>query len=627
MCGIAGIYCNTSARHIWNLNDALRNGLTEIKHRGPDDYGIEFFSDSIEASSRVKEKHQSALINGTSLGLGHRRLSILDTSDAGHQPMASDDGNIVIIFNGEIYNYLELKAELGGNWRTGTDTEVIIEAYRRWGKNMLQKFDGMFSFVLLDKTKMQLFGARDVAGIKPFYYIRERGLFAFGSEPKVLSHFTKHQNASFDGQYISEFLLLGLSDHDEGTMINGVKQIKGGYAFSLDLKNDELKIFPYHSFSQRTEWVEMDRFKDALYTSFRQQLRSDVPIGTSLSGGIDSSAIASLIGNILPQGSTYNALTFTDRSFEDDESQLAMVVAKNAGLKWINVTPSQEDLKSQIIHMIKGMGEPFSSLSMFAQYSVMRKANELGIKVMLDGQGGDELYLGYPRMAMRVMMEYLRQGKINQFRKEIIGLKENLSIPYSSSLLGNIYFNSKSVAIKRKYSYASKYVNSDYLNLYRKEVAEDFFAPKAVLDKQKDEFYKYCLPRLLRYADRNSMAFSVESRVPHLANRMIDMALAMPVRQKVENGWTKKILRDSMIGIIPNEILWSKVKRGFGVPQAIWVKQIESELLDWVNGISNDAPFNKTNILRDIREKPDNKFLWPVLSTIAINQLSGIKFE
>lgn len=625
MCGIAGFF-NRNAQKRFEEVDATMDGmLKRIAHRGPDDFGKYYFTELTEEGERPKCKIQRAVKDQWTLGLGHTRLSIIDTSEHGRQPLESTDGQIVLIFNGEIYNYLELKTELDYPWQTKTDSEVIIAAYLAWGESMLTRFDGMFSFVLFDKRKNLLFGARDVAGIKPMYYHEEEGNFFFGSQPEVIlsgANIAPRWNST----YLAEFLLMGISDHDTGTMIQGVHQLKGGHAFHYDLKNSTLSTFPYHHFSHPEKAVDDRDFMQSMTEAFARQLRSDVPLGTSLSGGIDSSTIASVISSKLPKGHSYSALTFTSSNFADDESELAKIVATNAGLDWVAVEPDGQRLREDIIAMIRNMGEPFSSLSMFAQYQVMKKANELGIKVMLDGQGGDELYMGYPRVAMRVYGHYLGKGKVLKAFQELHGIHQNLSVPYSTALLGPLYFGSKNIALTRKRNVLSKFVDADYLNTYREEVAEDLFANKPIQEKQFDEFYKYCLPRLLRYADRNSMGFAVESRVPHLANPLIDMALALPVEQKVNQGWTKYTVRKNMQGIVPDEILWSRVKRGFDIPQSFWVGQIQKELTEWVTRLPGDTPFRKENILQEIQTNGGNTLLWPVLSAIALHEINNVRF-
>lgn len=628
MCGIAGFLAYGQQMPISPF-EQLGAMLKEIESRGPDDHGLEVWKNT-PFQGMLPSKHalHPEIVPESCLALGHQRLSIIDLSESGHQPMWSQDEDYAIIFNGEIYNYLELKEEIGKDyqWQTNSDTEVILASYQKWGKEMLSKFDGMFAFVLLDKKQKLLLGARDVIGIKPFYFKDEDRLFAFASEPKALRPIG-NADYYFDDTYLSEFLLLGVSDHDQGSMIRGVNQLKGGHYIQIDISTGSKEIKPYYSCHDRIRNISVSSFIESLETAIKRQLRADVPIGTSLSGGIDSSTIATVIGHMLDKNkSAYHALTFTFPNFPDDESELAKRVASNSGLQWHPVIPELNAMPFDLEQMIISMGEPFSSLSMFAQYKVMQKAQQLGVKVMLDGQGGDELYLGYPRVAQRVMMKYLKDFQIASFWKEWKGLNDHLSISYFHSLAGNVYFNAKSIAFRRRYHAVSRYVDKDYLSAARNEIIEDFYDQKSVLEKQKDELFKYCLPRLLRYADRNSMAFSIESRVPHLSNIMIDLALQLPIDQKVKNGWTKYILRKSMQNKVPDPILWNTQKKGFGVPQKFWLSQINHKAQSWVESLPDNSPLNKKTLFKDLRGEPGNKHLWPIISTAALYSLSGIKF-
>lgn len=628
MCGIAGFVTHGAINDSLPPHVQLKSMLDTIANRGPDDYGMAIWKDGGGQSANYRHQEFEGIQSNTNIALGHQRLSIIDLSKNGHQPMFSFDNELSIVFNGEIYNYIELKEEIGDKypWRTNSDTEVILAAYKLWGRGMLSKFDGMFSFVILDVKNRKLFGARDVAGIKPFYYKKEKKSFVFASEPKAFKGFMKN-GFRFNRTYLSEFFVLGLSDHDAGTMIDEVHQLKGGHAFEFNLTNQQFNIFKYHLEPDHIEPVSLESFSTNLHLGISRQLRSDVPVGSSLSGGIDSSTIASIIGNRLHEESKpFRAFTFIAPGFPDDESKLAKIVANSSHAHWIPVTPEVDNMEAELTHMIVNMGEPFSSLSMFAQYLIMKRAKSLGVKVMLDGQGGDEMYLGYPRMAQRVMFEYLKSFKINSFTKELVGLKKNLSISFTHAILGHLYFNSSAIALTRKMSETSKYVKKEYLEAVRNDVVKDLFAPKDVLSKQKDEFYRYCLPRLLRYADRNSMASSIESRVPHLSNVLINQAFKMPLNTKVNAGWTKYYLRKSMDGVIPNEILWNNEKKGFGVPQKFWITQIYNQLEEWVHGLDSQAPFKKDQLLADLKSNPANPYLWPILSTIALNQLTKTKF-
>lgn len=625
MCGIAGII-NWS-----NLNKPYRSYLESMchamKHRGPDDSGL-----AISNLADMAPQIYSVEKETKGIFLGHQRLSILDLSTHGRQPMVGKNGDHIIVFNGEIYNYIELRDELKsfGNFKSSTDTEVLLTAYDIWGESMLDRLDGMFAFVIYDKTRRLLFGARDAVGIKPFYYSKNPDEFVFASEPgAVLKGLNKQGH--LDYSHASEFMVIGVSDHDEGTFIRGVKQLQGGHFFRLNLDSGELKIKEYWNGRQKIKNAQSSDFENYLETArtaIKRQLRSDVPLGSSLSGGIDSSTIVSLTGELLGKDAkNYKALTFSFPNFENDESKLAKLVAGNAGIEWYEVVPSMESLADDLQQMVTKMGEPFSTLSMFAQYKVMEKANQLGLKVMLDGQGGDELYLGYPRMAQRVFGDYLRQGKLTKAINEWIGLRDHLSIPLLRSLAMNIYFNSGKLATSRKKNIYSRYLKPELINATRKQVIEDFYRPKPVLDKQLDELRYYCLPRLLRFADRNSMAFSVEQRVPHLSNLLLDFALSLPLERRVNKGWSKYIVRNSMNGRVPSEVLWSTTKKGFDIPQAFWVEQIQEQLTEWVGDTANESLFRKEQIIQDINnaDTRGSKYLWSVISTILFMHFSNIK--
>ena len=605
--------------------------LQQIVHRGPDDYGATLHGFGTEQND-AKWHYSPAEIANASIALGHRRLSILDLSEHGRQPMLNADNQTEIVFNGEIYNYIELREELkqshGFQFKTGSDTEVLLRCYQVWGMDMLPRLDGMFSFVLLDKAKGELYAARDMAGIKPFYYFFSDNILVFGSEPKAL-HTFPGITKQFDATRLAEFLLMGVCDFDEGSFFNEIKQLQPAHFLKYNLKNFELSTKRYWNFPTNTSTFSdyPAKFFELATTAVSRQLRSDVPVGTSLSGGIDSGAIAVLAGKQLGEkAKNYNALTFSFPGFPNDESGMARDIATSAGLAWHEIIPSLDTIESDLERMISNMGEPFGTLSMFAQYKVMEKARQLGIKVMLDGQGGDELYLGYPRLAQRTMMQYLGGGNIPKFFKEWTGLKKNLSIPLHTSLLGNLYFNSGTVALGRKRPMVAKYVKGELLELVRKDLIEDFFAPKSLLAKQQDEFGKYVLPRLLKYADRNSMAFSVESRVPHLSVPMLEFAFSLPLAWKVNSGWTKYVVRKGMSGHLPDHILWSNVKRGFDIPQSFWIEKMKPTLKTWVNEAPDDIPFHKQEILKALDQKPGDKHLWPVISTLALNRLLNTKF-
>lgn len=625
MCGIAGII-NWSNNEI-NYVNRLKDMCNLMIHRGPDGYG---YAVSRENESNINNNTFKIKDENSGIFLGHRRLSIIDLTVEANQPMVNNDASLIIVFNGEIYNYIELRDSLkfDYNFHTCSDTEVLLAAYQKWGVDMLSKLDGMYGFAIYDKKSRTLFAARDAVGIKPFYYAITGSEFIFGSEPKIVLK-GLNEKGYLDEAHTSEFFILGVADHDDGSFIKQVKQLKGGHYLKLNLDNGDFSIKQYWTSNRQLRESRDDDFSEYLLVAnqaISRQLRSDVPLGSSLSGGIDSSTIVTLAGEILGVNSKqYKALTFTFPDFEDDESEYARMIAKNSGIQWHEVIPSMETLSDDLAKMITNMGEPFSTLSMFAQYKVMEKANELGLKVMLDGQGGDELYLGYERMAQRVFMEYLKKGNVRKGIEEWVGAKAHMSLPLWKSLAMNLYFNSPNIKIKRRQKIFNKYVNDDLLNSFRKDVASDIFANKSVQEKQSDELSRYCLPRLLRFADRNSMAFSVEQRVPHLSNLLLDFALELPIERRVNNGWSKYIVRKSMQGKIPDAVLWNTKKRGFDIPQAFWVEQIADQLKEWIGDTAENHLFKKDHIIKDLYStEKGSTYFWAVVSTVLFMNFSKI---
>ena len=620
MCGIAG-YIEYKPNSITKDRpyELLWSMMDTIKHRGPDDYGISLYgydiSDSVDRE-RVKIEPGSDF----KMGLGHQRLSIIDLSENGRQPMSNIEKNLEIIFNGEIYNYIELREELSPRkFYTQTDIEVLIAAYEKWGIEMLNKLDGMFAFALFDKKRNKLICARDPIGIKPFYYNYSENGFIFGSEPKTVlkgldTSGTMDQNAA------AEFLIMGLTDHSDRTFFKEVKQLPGGHWIEVDLSGGMKSPVKYIALGGELYNVNEDystKMREKLLESVTRQLRADVKLGTSLSGGIDSGTIVNIAGEVLQQNSeNYNTLTFSFPGFSEDESEYARTIASHSGMKWNKVVPSLDTLTSDLSNMISAMGEPFSTLSMFAQYKIMESASSMGIKVMLDGQGGDEVYLGYPRIAQRVLKYYLSTFRIPSFFREWTGLKKHASIPMMRSLMGNVFFSSPMVAINRNKERMKEFISPELLNEYRKEIAEDVYSGKNIFDLQIDELTKYCLPRLLRYADRNSMAFSVEGRVPHLSTVMLDFALKLPLKWRVRNGWTKYSVRKAMEGRLPSEILWSTKKQGFPVPQKFWVDKLRNDIAEWLNESSGVRSIVNANaIIKAIdKGKGNQPHLWRAIS-------------
>ncbi len=615
MCGIAG-FIDYSINSQASPSERLERMLRTIEHRGPDDWGIVFFGYD------VAEKDPRIISHPTSeyrLALGHRRLSIIDLSESGRQPMTFPGQGLTIVFNGEIYNYPELRNTLKSKYdfNTDSDTEVLLYGFHYWGIHVLEHLDGMFSFAIWDSRKKQLFCARDPVGIKPFYYSANREGFVFGSEPRtVLAGLGTA--GSVDHAHFAEFLVLGLSDHDDGTFYQEVKQLPGGHYMLVNASENKITSKEYWTPKPKTvrESEVVLTVSRLMKKSIFRRLRSDVPVGSCLSGGLDSGAIVMTVGQILgDQSANYKCLTLTNPDFPFDEGKNASITAARAGCQWVPVTPGEKEIKKDILTMAQAMEEPFSGLSIWAQYKIMARAAELDLKVMLDGQGGDEIFIGYPRMAQQIVWELLRTGNIRSAWRELNCMKKNLSQPILRTLASIAYFRSAEIAFNRSIFRLKKFLKDGYFNNIRHETVRDLFQPCSFRERQIAELRHHCLPRLLRFEDRNSMAFSVEARVPILSKYIIEFGLSLPLNWKLRDGWSKYALRKAMDGVLPDQITWNTLKQGFDVPEGDWVKMLQPDIQDWADEIPRNFPVKSQQVLRAVEKGlGGSQWLWRLIS-------------
>ncbi len=631
MCGIAGILGKSNANLIEGRPvAALKNMLHMLEHRGPDDYGIYHLGkEKVENSPNYQYKE---IREDYELLLGHRRLSIIDLSKNGHQPMHSADGKITIIFNGEIYNYIELREELKNRFTfyTNSDTEVLINAYRAWGKDCFSRLDGMFSLAIWDHQKQTLLCARDPIGIKPFYYSYTDDSFIFASEPKAILS-SLETNGSVNYSAVSEFLVLGISDHDASTSYNEISQLPGGHFLeinrNIDLSPPKAYWTPPHE--PESQNISYSTLYEKIRQAVERQLRSDVQVGSSLSGGIDSGTLVKISGQILNgESEQYKTITFTSNGFINDESMAAKLISESSGMSnWNPVQLDEGHIEEHLIKLISDIGEPFTSLSILAQNLVMKEAQKLKIKVMLDGQGGDEVYLGYPRLAQRIIGNYFKKGQLQLALQETVGLSHNAALPIKNSIAGNFFFSNATIALTRNKNRIANLVKPDLLNAVREEVAMDRYSNKDLQQLQIDELTKYILPRLLKYADRNSMAYSVESRVPHLSVPLVEYALKIPYHQRVKKGWTKYAVRKAMNEYLPKEILWAKEKKGFDIPQKKWITLLKPQLIKWISEYKEaDKLFNTQNLIDLIKlDKGGEIHIWRIISVILWMKFLDVK--
>ncbi|MGD9568057.1 MAG: asparagine synthase (glutamine-hydrolyzing) [Sedimentibacter sp.] len=438
MCGISGILNTNNGVDIKKLKC-----MTDIiKHRGPDDEGFYLFGNQYENFAYGNETMQEIKNSGIPsinelddksyfLGLGHRRLSIIDISENGHQPMRH--AGIVITYNGEIYNYIELREELkkfGYSFETEGDTEVLIKAYKHWGEDCVKHFNGIWSFAIWDKYNKKLFCSRDRFGEKPFHYYLDDECFIFSSEIKQIIEYGIEPVAN--QKVLFAYLFYNIMDFSEETFFENIYNLRGGYNLSIELSSDNkiqsLKKYKYWEINYDTKNItsfdkESEEVGEYLKNSIKLRLRSDVEIGSCLSGGLDSSSIVTLACNMLNNEgyNTNNFKTFTscyDDSMEMDERYYSDMVVKNSKCSNFKVKPSVNKIKSDLESLIWHQEEPFISLSIFAGWCVMEDCKNKGIKVLLDGQGGDETLLGYERFYAYALKDKIQRLKIHDAIKE-----------------------------------------------------------------------------------------------------------------------------------------------------------------------------------------------------------------
>lgn len=553
MCGISGIIHKNGSPV---APDEIRSINDLIAHRGPDGKGL-FFA------------------NG--LALGHRRLAILDVSAAGHQPMAYGERH-VLTFNGEIYNYLELRNQLcqdGYAFASKTDTEVILAAYDRWGDDCVSRFNGMWAFALYDKEKEEIFCSRDRFGVKPFYYADTADKFVFGSE-------IKQALAGAGGPAIAnmiavrDFLVEGYHGHTSETFFHGIHSLRAGHNLTFCMKTKSFRETRYYSLDIRAGLPELDAksatdlFLADLKRAVSYQLRSDVKVGVCLSGGLDSSSLAGLSAVAYNAGAMgrMQAIHAKSSEKETDESAYALELAARADIELSVIEPTAEEFIEAIDEVVYLQEEPFATPSIFMQYFLFQKAKRIGCKVMLDGQGSDEILLGYERYYSAHLHSLAALTAV----REIFRIENNSRLTFRAILCSLAYFSISGIRIhnlKRKFRFLKKEHTQDFPN-----IAKLTKGLRDIRAMQKMEIESFQLPHLLRYVDRNSMRHSIEARVPFLDHDLVETCYGISSRLKIKDGWTKHILRVAMHGLVSSNILWRKTKFGFEAPTASWINEV-----------------------------------------------------
>jgi len=658
MCGISGIL-NINQKPI--SVELLQRMANSIRHRGPDDEAFLLVNTS---TGKIEHRHGDDTIPeiksvtrhvldssdiSPNLGFGYRRLSILDLSPSGHQPMSSSDGSHWIEFNGEVYNYLEIREELvkkGYKFKSGSDTEVVLNSYLEWGYDCLNKFNGMWSFVIWDNIKKALFCARDRFGVKPFYYYKDDNKFIFASEIKAIlqdSSIIRKLNEPL----VYDYFALNLIDHTDETFFNNIIGLPP--AHYLILKDSNISIHQYYSLSYDDNYSvfneeelrkHSNKLKELLFDSIKLRFRSDVPVGSCLSGGLDSSSIV-CIGNELLRSNgldkkdiigdkqkTFSAVYHDEKV---SEKKYVEKIVDKTGVADYYVYPDSDNFGREVDKLIYQQDEPFLSTSMYAQWNVMRLARENGVTVLLDGQGGDEIFAGYEWHLPVFHAELAKKMKLKSYFVELHGIS---SLRNRSLLKTGI--NSIVKMIKPAIPLSLRMLDRPQMNIFNQDFIakykdREFLFQKSDSNLQKrlyEEETKYNLRQLLRYEDRNSMAFSIEARVPFIDYRLVEYALSIPTVYKIHNGWTKYILRSAMNGILPESIQWRKDKMGFVTPEKQWLSNINWN--DLIGDVKNNPvfetllskPFLRKNNFSDMRESPLSWKLVNLISWLKIYNVS-----
>lgn len=629
MCGILGI---ASTRELGGERQRVRDALHTLSHRGPDDSGA-----------------WSARLSNCSISLGHTRLSIIDLTQGGHQPMSSRDGRFLLVYNGEITNYREVRAMLtrtGVPFESSSDTEVLLQAWQVWGVECLNKLEGMFAFAVLDQDLQTLSLCRDAYGIKPLYYSKKNDEFVWASEVQTVQALRSNR-AGFDEHIMAQYLLDGRYDLGSSTFLEGIHRLESGHVLHLDLSKKVLH-------PDLVQWWKpnihldsgvslLDAAQDVRHTfldSVRMNLQADVPVGIALSGGIDSSAIACAARYLEPD-LPLRVFSFVAPGTPKDESKWVSLVSKRIGAQVTEVYITANDLVRDIDDMIACQGEPFGGTSIYAQYRVYGAAREAGVKVILDGQGADEVfagYHGYPEFRVQSLLDQGREIEALRFLlnwsrfpshpvRSAVGIALKSFGPEKLRALVDPFRaqpSEEAIGVFKPWIVAS--LSGDATRPDQPEnIAERRLASRLKLALTNGE-----LGSLLRHADRNSMRWSVESRVPFLNRAITRKVLSLPEEYLVSPlGQTKYVLRQALTGIVPEEIIGRRDKVGFETPERALLSAIGSDVIQcWLEGLDSlhavQAQSARKFVFESLAgERPYTPLAWRLINAARWTQLQA----
>ena len=546
MCGIGGYL---DPRGSLDGSRVLATLATALAHRGPDGEG--------------------SLREGA-IGLVHRRLAIIDLSEGGAQPMRV--GPIVVVFNGEIYNYRELRTELqlqGVEFTGASDTEVLARAYLHWGIPFVDRLRGMWAFVIFDTRTRDLLCSRDPFGIKPLYYTHWRGAFLFASEAQALARAGVPARANLPRA--AEYLVLGITDHTRETFFADIVQLRAGQLLRVS-PDAAIRLMDANADRATDALATEAEFAASLRESIGLHLRSDVPVGTCLSGGLDSSTVAALASAQVRAagGPRFAAITAGSQDQRTDERRFARQVVESCDLAWHVVTPNAAEFALEIDSCLRAQGEPALSPSVYFQYCVMRAARVAGLKVMLDGQGADELLGGYERYVPTWALEVARSAGTAAAVREFVRVARHSrpGLRGMSALACYMLVPAvrRHIVLKR-----CAFLRAEFSGVVRQLLERLAASAHSLRDARDADIREFSLPALLRYEDRNSMAHSIEARVPYVDRGVVSCARRLPPTSLYGRGFSKYPLRELAAQLLPPMIAWRSGKIGFEPPTQLWL--------------------------------------------------------
>jgi asparagine synthase (glutamine-hydrolysing) len=587
MCGICGII-NFDNKPV--EEGSLHTMMKTMKHRGPDDEG---------------------LFTENNIGLGFVRLSIIDLSLNGHQPMIDDSGQFVIILNGEIFNYIELRQELvfkGYHFKSDSDTEVLLYSYIEWGKGCLDKLNGMFAFSILNKKDKSIFLVRDRFGVKPLYYYQDNNSFIFCSEiPPILNVY--NQKNEPDYQSIYDFLVYNRTDQADTTFFRNIRKLSHGCY--IEIKNKKVVKNKWYSLREKLNYpaLQPKEYLEMLSSSIQLRLRSDVPVGVCLSGGIDSSAITSILYNKFQLNDIHTFSAVYGNGEKGDETEY--IGEYSTTLRNMYFTyPTAESLFDDQMSLVKAHAEPFPTTGIYAQYKVMQLAHG-NVKVLLDGQGADEQLAGYHYFFGYYFKELFEKLRWLRLVSEIKHYLKNHKSTYALKSFGYLYLPHR-IGVNYKEN------NCALHSSFKDKIGDsseslNSLIHSTTLNEALINHFEYKLEHLLKWEDRNSMWFSIESRVPFLDYRLVEATLSQQSDLIINKGNTKALLREAVKDFVPEKIRTRKDKVGFQTPEDVWFRK--DLYKDFIYDLLDSGSFKNRNLI-------DNKYAISLYKRHLANEIN-----